>query len=178
MARKRLSEFTVTLPRGRGDTCVVQQDRSIVLAKERYFPVFWNSHEAGSFVECVREHETVENWTKIVTLQRSWIEPDLHRLLTGMIAEIKKEARDAFYRTFETTEYPILVFQALDPKTNLFEFDVFVFAKHESGNSFIMMQFAQRFTSADVQAGDEIRQAAVNEISTVRMSGFDPLFRK
>lgn len=172
---ERISEFYVEVPNGRADRVVIGPDNTIVFDNEIYVPTHRSSDTISNITECVRAHETVHTWTKLITISRApSVQFDFKQISSGLRRAMKQESRDVFYRIFETPINPIIVFQAHDPSAGQFEFNVHAYAQHERRAGLIAFLFAQRFPDTSDQAQtDRERQKAVQLVSEIRLVGFD-----
>jgi hypothetical protein len=157
--------------------------RAIIFGGERYVRAFKDTKSNGQMlVEFVRAGEALESWKKLVTLHRfPAAKPDPKPMVGSLVNVLKQRYPDARYKISENpkTGEVMIDFLASAQGSETVEFNVFKYARHESGQGLIAIQFAQRFMLGEV-AGEEVRkvrEAAVAEAATFKTDGLDPLLR-
>ena len=170
------SLFLVPLP-------VVAEPHAITFAGERYVQAFQDTKPSGQLlVEFVRAGETVETWSKLVTIHRFPAAANDPKPMVGSLARMLKQSYpDVRHKIVEKPETGEVMIDFLirAPGTDVVEFNVFKYAAHASGQGLIAFQFAQRFQLGK-DTGEEfakVRQASIAEAVGVDTASLDALLR-
>jgi hypothetical protein len=126
-------------------------------------------------------HETLEGWTKLVTLH-SFTQNgnDASRAVTVLANLIRDRHKGAKYRVIKnaTTREAIIDFLVPVPNSELMEFNLFKYAP--AGDELVAFQFAQRVKLGEIDAEElrNIRNRAVEELVSYDMAPVRAFFGK
>jgi hypothetical protein len=147
------------------------QAQSVTFGGERYSQKYrQNVNAAHSYVELVRDGDSLQGWTTLVTLHAFPRMQDPTGAAAALVKTVRQRDRSTPINliTNPATGEAMLDFLAF--KGDLVEFNLFKYAPAAGGQGVVAVQFAERFRLGEFDANDvkQLRQRAVNE-----MAGFD-----
>jgi hypothetical protein len=132
-------------------------------------------------IEFGLENETLEGWTRLVTLH-SFPQGgnDAGAAATRLANLVQERYKGAKYKviTNPKTQEAIIDFLIPVPSTDLMEFNVFKYAP--AGNELVALQFARRVKLGEIDAEElsGIRQRAIKEMAAYEMAPVKAYFGK
>jgi hypothetical protein len=123
-------------------------------------------------IEFGLEHETLKDWTKLVTIH-SFPQGgnDAARAAAKLANLVRERYKGAKYKVIAnpTTSEAIIDFRIAVPGSELMEFNVFKYSA--AGNELVALQFARRVKLGEIDGAElsDIRQRAIKEMAQYEM---------
>jgi hypothetical protein len=151
------------------------QAQSVTFGGERYSQKYrQNVNAAHSYVELVRDGESLKGWTKLVTLH-AFPQADDSKAAVEALVQFARQ-RDKSIKMGLSTRLGLMadnangesMFQFFALEDDVFEFNVLKFAPAANGGGVVAVQFAHRFRVNEIEADEASRlmKRAVNEMES------------
>lgn len=133
------------------------------------------SPDGQRIAQLLRERETPNAWTKLVTVRSYPSATNPSTLTGGMIKAVKKRDPQARFKLLEnpTTKEVMLDYLTFGVDGEMVEFNLVKLSKQVSGPGVVAFHFVQRFPLGEVSGPDiaRVREAAVKEAATFDSKG-------
>jgi hypothetical protein len=126
-------------------------------------------------IECVRENESFETWTKLIGLRYQrlpGVDNDPKRVATMMAQVVKSRDPSSRSRVIanDKTNEALIDFLTRSPDGAFMEFNVFRYARSEDGNAVLSLQYAYRFTDVSEEGSKRfvaLRDSWISQIIAI-----------
>lgn len=144
--------------------CAVAQESTPILDGEPFTKRFaGNPPNGDKLLEFVREHESFEEWTKLIGYryqQLPGIENDPRKMAVGMARALKAANPQAQSRVAvnERTNEVLIDFLTWPPDGRFMEFNIFRLARSADGKAVVSLQLAYRFRDTTANGAENLKR--------------------